>query len=427
MEGLKTDNFGSQSVLIVGTLDTKGAEIRFLRDRISAAGLQCEVIDVGILGDPPFRPDVTRGEVAASAGTDILDLVSMADRGQSIAVMHKGLVEWVRKRSRSGLRGMIAIGGSAGTAIATAAMRELPIGVPKVMVSTMASGDVRPYVGTSDLCMMYSVADFTGLNSLTTTVLANAADAIVGMCGLHVPRPQAPGRTLLGATMFGVTTPCVNRVKELLDKAGYELLVFHATGTGGQAMERLVTDGFIKGVLDITTTELADELVGGVLTAGPDRLEAAARKGVPQVISVGALDMVNFGPPETVPSKFAGRLLYPHNPSVTLMRTTPQENQQLGEILARKLNHASAPVTLMLPLKGVSALDCEGKAFFDPVADESLFTAIRSNLNSNVNLIELDYHINDPEFASAVVREFLRFAERLGQERTGRFAVHEDR
>lgn len=425
MEKLKNDDFGSHSILIVGTLDTKGTEIRFLRDRLSAAGLECQVVDIGILGDPPFQPDVARREIAASGGGDVLKLAAAADRGGAIAVMQKGLVEWVRKRKDSGLRGMIAIGGSAGTAIATAAMRELPIGMPKVMVSTMASGDVRPYVGTSDMCMMYSVADFTGLNSLTTTVLANAADAIAGMCARHSSLSNTPGRTLLGASMFGVTTPCVTRVKELLQKQEYELLVFHATGTGGQAMERLVTDGFIKGVLDITTTELADELVGGVLTAGPHRLEAAAQKGVPQVISVGALDMVNFGPPETVPSKFAGRLFYQHNPSVTLMRTTPQENEQLGEILAQKLNQALGPVTVVLPLKGVSALDCEGKEFYDPIADESLFGALRANLSNTVELIELDCHINDPRFASALVDEFLNSTKHPTQPRVGVSAVNE--
>ncbi len=405
----------SRSVLVVGALDTKGNEVRFLRDRLVAAGVTAMVVDIGVLGPPAFEPDVFRDEIARAAGESIGDLAAAQDRGRAIAAMHRGLTEWVRARRERGIReGMIAIGGSAGTAVATAGMRELPIGAPKLMVSTMASGDVRPYVGTSDLCMMYSVADFTGLNSLTSTVLANAADAMAGMCGRRQSLPEMSNRTLLAATMFGNTTPCVNRVKELLEDRGYELLVFHATGTGGQAMERLVVDGFVKGVLDITTTELADELVGGVLTAGPDRLEAAGRMGIPQIVSVGALDMVNFGAPETVPPKFAGRLFYHHNPAVTLMRTTPQENRELGEILARKLNQAKGPVVLVLPLQGVSGIDRRGQPFFDPDADGSLFDTLRTHIGPNVKLLEVDRHINDPEFAAAIVDEFLKCVDASG-------------
>jgi uncharacterized protein (UPF0261 family) len=402
------------SILVVGTLDTKGHEIRFLRERLVAAGLTTIVVDIGVLGPAAFEADVPREEIARAAGESTAELVAVEDRGRATAAMHKGLATWVRERRARGMReGMIAIGGSAGTAIATAGMRELPIGAPKLMVSTMASGDVRPYVGTSDLCMMYSVADFTGLNSLTSTILANAADAMAGMCARRASLPEVSNRTLLAATMFGNTTPCVNRVKEILEARGYELLVFHATGTGGQAMERLVVEGFVKGVLDITTTELADELVGGVLTAGPHRLEAAGRQGVPQIVSVGCLDMVNFGAPETVPPNFAGRLFYQHNPAVTLMRTTPQENKELGEMLAGKLNLATGPVVLLLPLQGISGIDRAGKAFFDPVADKSLFDALRANVGPNVKLLELDRHINDPEFAAAIADEFLQCAEAL--------------
>ena len=407
-----SSNAAGRPVLVAGSLDTKGAEVAFLRDRLRAGGLAVQVIDFGILGPPPFQPEVPRDTIAEAAGESIADLVSAADRGRAVAAMQKGLAAWVRRRRETDPpAGMLAIGGSAGTAVATAGMRELPIGVPKLMVSTMASGDVRVYVGTSDICMMYSVADFTGLNRLTTTILSNAADAIAGMCGHRAPLVETSGRTLLGATMFGVTTPCVNRVKELVEQAGYELLVFHATGTGGQAMERLVTDGFIKGVLDITTTELADELVGGVLTAGPHRMEAAAKIGVPQVVSVGALDMVNFGAPETVPPKFLGRQFYPHNPSVTLMRTTVEENRQLGTILAGKLNQATGPVTLLLPLRGVSAIDRHGKPFHDENADKALFDALRSHLRPPVKLVEISCHINDPEFASAIVAEFFKQME----------------
>jgi len=403
----------SGHVLIVGTFDTKGQELLFLRKCLAAADVPSRVVDIGVLGEPKSAADVTREEIAGLAGESAAALREAGDRGRAVAAMHRGFAAWCHALPAADLpAGVIAIGGSAGTAIATAGMRELPIGVPKLMVSTMASGDTRPYVGTSDICMMYSVADFTGLNRLTRTILANAAHAMAGMCSLRGrPAAVAAERTLLAATMFGVTTPCVNRVKELIEREGYELLVFHATGTGGQAMERLVRDGFVKGVLDITTTELADELVGGVLTAGPDRLEAAGAACVPQVVSVGALDMVNFGAPETVPEKFRGRLFYPHNPAVTLMRTTPEENARLGEILARKLSASRGPVTLMLPLGGVSAIDAPGKAFHDVAADAELFAAIRRNLAGNAKLVEYGGHINDPAFAEQIVAEFLVMAK----------------
>jgi uncharacterized protein (UPF0261 family) len=411
-----------RQILLAGTLDTKGEEIAYLKQCLMEAGGSPLVIDVGVLGAPAFKPDVSRAEVAAEAGESIEELRTTADRGRGVTTMQRGLVAWVRKRQQSQpLAGMLAIGGSAGTAIATAAMRELPIGTPKIMVSTMASGNTRPYVGTCDICMMYSVADFTGLNRLTRAILSNAAHAMAGMARRGDQQDAAaPERPLLAATMFGVTTPCVNRVKELLEQKGYELLVFHATGTGGQAMEQLIRDGFVEGVLDITTTELADELVGGVLSAGPHRLEAAGEKGTPQVVSVGALDMVNFGAPETVPEGFRGRNFYQHNPAVTLMRTTSSENEQLGEILARKLTAAKGPVVLILPLHGVSGIDAAGKAFHDPGADEKLFSAIRRNLGGNVKLIEMEAHINDPAFADRIAEEFLRIATpRVREHATG--------
>jgi uncharacterized protein (UPF0261 family) len=392
-------------------LDTKGEEVLFLKNCLAAAGVNPLVVDVGVLGEPQFEPDVKRGEIAVCAGESVEELRRAADRGRAVAAMHRGFAAWVRScRDRELPAGVLAIGGSAGTAIATAGMRELPIGIPKVMVSTMASGDVRPYVGTSDLCMMYSVADFAGLNRLTRTILSNAAHAVAGMCVFSDKQAPRSERPLLAATMFGVTTPCVQRVQELLERQGYELLVFHATGTGGQAMEKLVRDGFVKGVLDITTTELADELVGGVLTAGPHRLEAAGEVGVPQVISVGALDMVNFGAPETVPERFRGRRFYQHNPAVTLMRTTPEENGRLGQILAEKASAAKGRVTVILPLGGVSAIDSDAKAFYDPAADSVLFEAIRGHLKANVKLVEVDCHINDPGFADRIVAEFLAMA-----------------
>jgi uncharacterized protein (UPF0261 family) len=392
-------------IALIGTLDTKGEEILFLKQCLSAVGAEVLVIDAGVLGTPLFQPDVSRQEIAALAGARLEELLLARDRGKAIAAMERGVASWFRER-RGAIAGVLGIGGSAGTSIATAGMRELPTGVPKLMVSTLASGNTRPYVGTSDIAMLFPVADFTGLNRLTRQILANAANAIAGMCSLPQPVPAAGDqRPLLAATMFGVTTPCVNKAREMLEAQGFELLVFHATGTGGQAMEQLIRDGFIRGVLDITTTELADELVGGVLSAGPHRLEAAGSVGIPQIISVGALDMVNFGPRNTVPEKFLSRTFYEHNPTVTLMRTTPEENARLGETIARKANASRGPVRIVLPLRGISAIDAPGQPFHDPPATEALFGAIRRH--AAVQIIEMDAHINDPKFAAAVVAEFM--------------------
>jgi uncharacterized protein (UPF0261 family) len=297
--------------------------------------------------------------------------------------------------------GVLAAGGSGNTAIATAAMRALPVGVPKLMVSTMASGDTAEYVGVSDVVMMPSVTDVAGLNSVSARVLANAAAAMAGMVTAAPVDVSAHGPVVV-ATMFGVTTPAVTAARAELERRGYEVVTFHATGTGGRAMEELIGSGFVAGVLDLTTTELADDLVGGVLSAGPHRLEAAGRRGLPQVVSVGALDMVNFGPPETVPPRFAGRTLYAHNPSITLMRTTPDECAELGRRLGRKLSAATGPVAVFVPLRGVSPLSVEGAPFHDRAADEALFTALRSSLAPHVERYELDTDVNDPEFAAAM-------------------------
>jgi uncharacterized protein (UPF0261 family) len=310
------------------------------------------------------------------------------------------------------LDGVLGLGGSGNTSVATAAMRALPYGVPKLMLSTMASGDVRPYVGSKDVAMMYSVADIEGLNRLSRRVISNAALAVVGMVA-NEPAVETADRPTVGVSMFGVTTPCVKRAREYLEEHGYEVVVFHATGTGGQAMEALVEQGVLDAVLDATTTELADELVGGVLSAGPDRLTAAGRVGAPQVVSVGALDMVNFGPKEEVPDEFADRLLHVHNPQVTLMRTTPEENAELGRILAEKVNAATGPTTVVLPLRGVSMIDVEGEPFHDPEADAALFDAVREHLSADVDLVEVDAAINDEEFAVTLARrldEHLRAA-----------------
>jgi uncharacterized protein (UPF0261 family) len=311
------------------------------------------------------------------------------------------------------VEGVLSLGGSAGTTIGSAAMRALPFGVPKVMVSTLASGQVKPYVGVRDIFMLYSVVDISGLNRISRTVLANAANAMAGLVrgaagrAAEAPSPAAGDKPLVTATMFGVTTPCVEAARKVVEAAGFEVLVFHATGTGGQTMESFIRDGLIAGVLDLTTTELADELVGGVLTAGPDRLTAAGLVGVPQVISVGALDMVNFGPPETVPEKLRGRRFYQHNPTVTLMRTTPEENDKLGKDIAQKASAAKGPTAILLPLRGVSAIDAEGKPFWWPEADRALFDSIRLWKAPRVELVELDLHINDPAFARAAADKLL--------------------
>jgi uncharacterized protein (UPF0261 family) len=302
--------------------------------------------------------------------------------------------------ARGRLDGIAALGGSGGSSIAARAMQALPVGVPKVLVSTLASGDTRPYVGAVDVTMMYSVVDISGVNRVSARIIANAAAAIAGMS--RAEAPALDGKPLVGATMFGVTTPCVTRARERLEELGYEVLVFHATGSGGRSLEALVKDGFLAGVLDVTTTELADELVGGVLSAGPDRLEAAGAAGVPQVVSLGALDMVNFGPRETVPPQFEGRNLYVHNPTVTLMRTTEEECAELGHLLGRKLAAAASPTAVFVPLGGVSMTDVPGQPFHDADADAALLAALKEEIDGRVELHEREEDVNDPAFAVAM-------------------------
>jgi uncharacterized protein (UPF0261 family) len=390
------------TVVLVGTLDTKGLEYEYLRERLQAHGVETILVDAGVLGEPRSKPDVGREEVARAAGADVDALAAADDRGAAVETMAHGAAAIVMALHAEGrLDGVLALGGSGGTAVATEAMRALPVGVPKLMVSTMASGDTRPYVGASDVTMTYSVVDISGINAVSARILANAAAAMAGMAAAEPPAAAA-GRPLVGATMFGVTTPCVTTARERLEELGYEVLVFHATGTGGQSMEALMRSGFITASLDITTTELADDLVGGVLSAGSDRLEAAGELGIPQVVSVGALDMVNFGPIDTVPVEFRSRNLYKHNPTVTLMRTTAAECAELGRRIAPKLNAARGPVTLFLPLRGVSLIDTEGQVFWDPEADQALFDALRETLDPDVDVRELDTDVNDPAFARAM-------------------------
>jgi uncharacterized protein (UPF0261 family) len=390
------------TVVLVGTLDTKGAEYQYLRERLQLGGVRALLVDVGTLGPPLTPPDVTRQEVAATIGVDVDALAAAGDRGRAVTAMADAAAVLVRRLYAEGrCDGVLAAGGSGNTAIATRAMRALPVGLPKLMVSTVAAGDTRDYVGAADLTLMASVTDVAGVNSISARILANAAAAMVGMVSAP-PVELGERRPLIAATMFGVTTPAVTAAREELERRGYEVLTFHATGTGGRAMEGLVESGFLAGVLDVTTTELCDELVGGVFSAGPGRLEVAGRLGLPQVVSVGALDMVNFGARDTVPSRFERRNLYVHNPSVTLMRTTPEECSELGRQIGRKLSAARGPVALFVPLRGVSAISTEGGPFHDPAADGALFTALRDNLAGNVELHELDTHVNDPRFATAM-------------------------
>ena len=396
----------AKTVGIVGTLDTKGMEFQFIKERIEASGTSTCVVNTGILGEPSFEPDVSAGEVAEAGGTSLQALQDGGDRGVAVAAMAEGAAKIIAQLQSDGkIDGVISLGGSAGTTIGTTAMRAVPVGVPKIMVSTLASGDTGPYVDTKDVSMMYSVVDIAGINSLSRQILANAAGAIVGMANAEVP--AAEDKPLIGATMFGVTTPCVTKARELLEDAGYEVLVFHATGAGGRAMEDLVKGGFIVGVLDATTTELADELVGGVLSAGPDRLEAAGDLGVPQVVAPGALDMVNFGPPDTVPEQFKDRTFYQHNPTVTLMRTTVAENAELGKIMGQKLSQAKGPTTVIIPKQGVSAIDQEGQPFYSAEAEAAWIENLKANLGDNVTLIEMDNHINDDAFAEKLVETLL--------------------
>jgi len=404
------------AVVIVGTLDTKAEEIGFARDVIEAQGVDVHLVDTGVMDDPEIEPDMPASEVAEAGGTTLEALREAGDRGEAIEAMGQGAADIaVDLHERGVLDGILGLGGSGNTSVATEAMRALPVGVPKLMVSTVASGDTEPYVGTRDLAMMYSVADIEGLNQLSRQVIANGALAMVGMVA-NDPGVEVEDRPTIAITMFGVTTPCVQTAREYLEERGYETIVFHATGTGGRAMESLIDEGIVDGVLDVTTTEWADELVGGVLSAGPDRLDAAAAAGIPQVVSTGALDMVNFGPRDTVPEEFEGRQFHVHNPQVTLMRTTPEENAELGEIIAEKLNAATGPTALFLPLGGVSMLDVEGEDFYDPKADAALFDALREHVDrGTVELFELDHPINDDAFAEAMAEKLHAYMRESGR------------
>ena len=402
----------SGTVLLVGALDTKGVEYAFVKDLIEAAGLETLVVDFGVMGQPALEPDVSRAEVASAAGGDLAYLASGTHKDEAMRTMAQGLAAVVERLYREGrFDGVLGMGGSGGTSIATAAMRTLPVGVPKLMVSTVGGGDVSAYAGSKDITFMPSVVDVAGINRLSRAIYANAAGAIAGMVQTEAGASEHE-RPLIAASMFGNTTAAVDHARGLLEAEGYEVLVFHATGSGGRTMEDLISDGYIAGCLDMTTTELADEICGGVFNAGPDRVQAAPRQGIPTVIVPGCVDMANFGGIETVPDHYRARTLYQWNPEVTLLRTNAEENRQMGAMLAAAANAGQAgKVSVLIPLGGVSMLDSEGDRFWDPDADTACFDALKNDLRADIPLVESDANINDPEFAEravALLLEMLR-------------------
>lgn len=404
------------TIALLGTMDTKGDEHGFVAEQIRKRGHRTLVIDVGTVGAPQIPPDVTREEVAKLAGIDLAAIVAKNDRGAAVAAMSQAAPAILSKLQAEGrIDGVISLGGGGGTAIGTAGMRALPLGFPKLMVSTLASGNTAQYVGVKDIVMFPAIVDVAGLNRISRQVLTRAAGAICGM--VEATPEEATDKPIIVASMFGNTTDCVQRAKAICERAGYEVLVFHSTGIGGRTMESLIESGLVAGVLDITTTEWADELVGGFLGAGPTRLDAAAKNGVPSIVTPGCLDMVNFYAPETVPAKFQGRTFYHHNPQVTLMRTNAEECAQLGRILAEKVNASTGPVTVLLPKQAISVISAPGQPFHDPAADTALFDAIKANLRPGIPVIELDCKINDPEFAEACASTLL---EQLGAVATHR-------
>lgn len=401
----------TKTVVIAGALDTKGQEFAFIKKLIEETGLQTLVVDFGVLGTPAFTPDIPREEVVKAGGGDLQTLASGEHKDAAMQIMARGLAVLVEQLYTEGrLDGILGMGGTGGTSIATTAMRVLPVGVPKLMVSTIGGGDVSPYAGAKDITFMPSIVDVAGFNSISQRIYTNAAGAIAGMVQMEAPAVQE-SKPLITASMFGNTTKCVDHARAILEAQGYEVLVFHATGAGGRTMEGLISDGYIAGSLDITTTELADEVCGGILSAGPERGLAASRAGIPAVLVPGCVDMANFGGIETVPEKYRGRNLYQWNPNVTLLRTNAEENHRMGEMLAHAANEATAPVVIVLPLKGVSMLDSPGGRFWDPEADAACFNAIKENLKPGIPVIEMDANINDLEFSekcAGLLLEMLR-------------------
>jgi uncharacterized protein (UPF0261 family) len=402
----------AKTAVIVGSFDTKGKEFDFIRQILESQGLQSLTVDFGVMGDPEFPVDIPRSAVAQAGGGDLSLLASGHHKDEAMRVMGAGLEAVVRQLYAEGrLDGIIAMGGSGNTSIATRGMRALPVGVPKVMVSTLGGGDVSAYTGTKDIVFFPSIVDVAGINLISREIYANAAGALAGM--LLTERPPAPAeeKPLVVASMFGNTTKAVDHARQILEREGYEVLVFHATGTGGRVMESLIMDGYIRASLDITTTELADYVCGGVLSAGSERGLAASRRGIPAVIVPGCVDMANFWGIDTVPEKYKDRQLYQWNPNVTLMRTNIEENTRIGELIAAAANAASAPVAILLPLRGVSMLDSEGEMFWDPAADQACYQAIQRNVKPGIPVIEVDHNINDPEFAEMAALTLLKMLD----------------
>jgi uncharacterized protein (UPF0261 family) len=402
----------AKTVVLVGALDTKGAEYAFVKDLIEQRGVQTLVVDFGIMAAPSFAPDIPREAVIAAGGGDLAHLASGDHKDEAMRCVAAGLAVVVRRLYDEGkLDGILGMGGSGGTSVVTAAMRTLPVGVPKVMVSTLGGGDVSAYAGAKDIAFIPSIVDVAGINRISRAIYANAAGAIAGMVQVEPPAAAAD-KPLITASMFGNTTTAVDRARRRLEERGYEVLVFHATGAGGRTMESLIADGYITASLDITTTELADHVCGGVFSAGPERCLAAARAGIPAVLVPGCVDMANFGGIETVPGKYQDRTLYAWNPNVTLLRTNVEENRRIGELLAAAANAATAPVAILLPLRGVSMLDSPGGRFWDPAADQACYDAIKQGVHAGIPVIELDHNINDAAFADAAADTLLEMLAR---------------
>ena len=399
-----------KTVAIIGAFDTKGQEFSFLKTEIEKHGCKTFMINVGVLGDGPFNSDVTASQIADAGGSTLQKLATEKDRGQAMEVMTRGAAVMAKRLYDQGnFDGIISMGGSGGAVVGTSAMRVLPVGIPKLMVTTVASGDVSAYVGTTDITMMPSIVDVSGLNRISRSIFANAAGAICGMVSAEKASTATDDKHLIAATMFGNTTRAVDHAREMLEAKGYEVLVFHATGTGGRTMEMLIDSGFISGVLDMTTTEWADEVCGGVLSAGKTRMEAASKAGIPQVVTPACIDMCNFWAPETIPAKFKDRILYKWNPNITLMRTTPEENTQMGEIFAEKLNMATDPVAVFVPMGGFSEVDYPEKPFWWPEANQAFLDALKKNLRADIPVIVSDKDVNDPEFSGMVAEKLIEF------------------
>jgi uncharacterized protein (UPF0261 family) len=399
-----------KTVVTPGAFDTKGPDYEFLVRCLHLRGVKALTVDFGVLADPTFTPDVTSAEVAHAAEESLTSLREAKDKTRAMRAMALGLSRILSRLHEEGrLDGVCGMGGSGGTAILSAGVRNLPIGVPKLLISTVASGDVSAYVGTADVTLMNSVVDVAGLNRISREIYTNAAAAIAGM--VQAERPQSSGeRPIVAASMFGNTTACIGRARASLERAGWEVLVFHATGNGGRVMQRLASEGLLEGLFDLTTTELADQVCGGVFTSGPERVHMGASSAIPVVLAPGCVDMCNFGAIDTVPDRYRSRLLYEWNANVTLLRTNAEENGRIGGLIAETANRCRGPVAVLLPLRGVSMLDSHGQPFWDEPADRACFEAIRGQLRQGIPLIEIDSNINDTEFADRATEIFLELS-----------------